>query len=59
MQCKTWPFWPSLLASKENWEDAGESGPDGCPGINKGVVVSFDSITAQLNETLEASQKYL
>lgn len=31
-QCRAWPFWPSLLRSREAWERAGRT----CPGIGKG-----------------------
>jgi uncharacterized protein len=33
-QCKTWPFWPSLLASEDAWQRASRS----CPGINTGPI---------------------
>jgi uncharacterized protein len=32
LQCRTWPFWDGLLASKGNWDAAGER----CHGINHG-----------------------
>lgn len=32
LQCRTWPFWDGLLASRENWDRAGQR----CPGINRG-----------------------
>ena len=32
LQCRTWPFWDGLLASKENWDAAGQR----CHGINHG-----------------------
>ena len=32
LQCSTFPFWDSVLCSKEAWEAAGSS----CPGINAG-----------------------
>ncbi len=31
-QCWTWPFWPSLLESKESWQRAAKT----CPGMRKG-----------------------
>ncbi len=34
LQCRTFPFWTSVLKSKETWEEAGKS----CPGINKGKL---------------------
>jgi len=39
-QCRTWPFWDSILNSKESWERASRE----CPGINKGKVHSFEEI---------------
>ena len=32
LQCRTWPFWDGVLASRENWEAAGKR----CHGINHG-----------------------
>jgi len=32
LQCVTFPFWQSIISSKENWEMAASS----CPGMNKG-----------------------
>lgn len=29
MQCRTWPFWPSNLTSREAWEDSART----CPGM--------------------------
>lgn len=31
-QCRTWPFWPSLMKRREAWEAARQV----CPGIGKG-----------------------
>lgn len=33
-QCRTWPFWKSLLVSRKRWELAGRM----CPGIGKGPL---------------------
>lgn len=33
-QCRTWPFWPSVVASRASWERAAS----GCPGINTGPL---------------------
>jgi Fe-S-cluster containining protein len=33
LQCRTWPFWDGLLASKQNWESAKAR----CPGIDAGA----------------------
>ena len=32
LQCSLFPFWPSLLSSREEWEKAAA----GCPGMNSG-----------------------
>lgn len=40
LQCRAFPFWSSVLKSKKNWEFTAE----GCPGIGKGTLVSFDLI---------------
>lgn len=32
-QCRTWPFWPSNLGSKADWEDAAEH----CAGMMNGL----------------------
>jgi uncharacterized protein len=32
LQCRTWPFWGSLLSGKQAWDNAGRK----CPGINRG-----------------------
>ena len=42
-QCRTWPFWPSNLASPAAWEDTAER----CPGCNRGRLVPLEGIRAQ------------
>ena len=44
-QCRTWPFWPSNLASPATWEDTGER----CPGCNRGRLVPLAEMLAQLD----------
>jgi len=39
-QCRTWPFWPSLLQSREMWERAKRT----CPGIDKGTLIPIESV---------------
>jgi Fe-S-cluster containining protein len=39
-QCRTWPFWPSLLREKSAWERAKRT----CPGIDKGTLVPIEEI---------------
>lgn len=40
MQCRTWPFWDSLLESPETWDAATWD----CPGMNKGRLYDFVQI---------------
>ena len=37
-QCRTYPFWPSLIQSREMWKEEGKF----CPGIGKGELVQID-----------------
>ena len=39
-QCRTWPFWPELLASEQAWNRASQR----CPGINKGTFFPVEQI---------------
>lgn len=39
-QCRTWPFWPSLLSSPSAWAHAKKT----CPGIDKGTLVPVDQV---------------
>ncbi|MBI2759991.1 MAG: YkgJ family cysteine cluster protein [Chloroflexi bacterium] len=39
-QCRTWPFWPSLVKSRRDWEAAKKS----CPGMDKGELVPVERI---------------
>lgn len=36
-QCRTYPFWPSLVESRDNWKLEAEF----CPGIGKGDLVQI------------------
>ncbi|MCH8509398.1 MAG: YkgJ family cysteine cluster protein [Phycisphaerales bacterium] len=40
LQCRTWPFWESNLASPRHWERAGR----GCPGIDTGPLTAPETI---------------
>ena len=42
-QCRTWPFWDSILRSRRDWERAARV----CPGIDKGNFVPSDKIRIQ------------
>ncbi len=46
-QCRLFPFWPSLLESRDAWEaEAGR-----CPGINHGKFWSPDEISQLLDQS--------
>lgn len=45
LQCRTWPFWNSLLESREEWDDAARD----CPGMNKGK--SYDFVQIEIRRT--------
>lgn len=34
LQCRTFPFWPSVLASEEAWEETAAE----CPGMGRGPL---------------------
>ena len=53
LQCVTFPFWNSILASKENWEAAAS----GCPGMNAGQLHSKK--TSEQNISLHAGSPCL
>ncbi|MDR0597548.1 MAG: YkgJ family cysteine cluster protein [Treponema sp.] len=42
LQCRAYPFWPSMLASREAWEAAS------CPGMGTGTLYSREEIEALL-----------
>jgi len=39
-QCRTWPFWPSLLESRAAWTRAKKT----CPGLDRGALVPVQQI---------------
>jgi Fe-S-cluster containining protein len=40
LQCRAYPFWPSMIASREAWEAAK------CPGMGTGTLYSREEIEA-------------
>lgn len=44
-QCRTWPFWPENLESREIWEETRRQTP--CPGMNTGTLVPIEAIRIQ------------
>jgi len=39
-QCRTWPFWRGIVASRERWDETAEE----CPGMNRGELVPAERI---------------
>ena len=39
-QCRTWPFWKSIVRSPKHWDSASR----GCPGINTGPLIPPEQI---------------
>ena len=47
-QCRTWPFWPTNLATPDAWAMAQER----CCGINRGPLHALDEIETKRNATI-------
>ncbi|MCC6950245.1 MAG: YkgJ family cysteine cluster protein [Phycisphaerales bacterium] len=45
-QCRTWPFWPSILASEDSWRRAKAV----CPGMGKGPPVPLQQVRVLRDE---------
>lgn len=45
-QCATYPFWPHILDSPQNWEEESKR----CPGIGQGKSVSVEEIHNRLSQ---------
>jgi uncharacterized protein len=45
-QCRTWPFWPSNVATPAAWEATAER----CPGCDRGRRAPLGKILAQLQD---------
>ncbi len=48
-QCRSFPFWHTILDCEKNWKDAAQD----CPGIGKGPVITRQHIEAFLDQRLE------
>ena len=46
-QCRTWPFWPENLKSRQHWEAVKRETP--CPGMGQGPLITVDSILKRLH----------
>jgi Fe-S-cluster containining protein len=42
VQCRTWPFWPENIATRDEWERV----EGACPGSGRGRVFSVEEIKA-------------
>lgn len=42
-QCRTWPYWTSIIKTAQSWDRARAI----CPGINKGELTTADEIKRQ------------
>lgn len=51
LQCRTYPFWPSIMENMDNWDEEANS----CPGINKGKKIKEKDIT----KNLELMEKFV
>jgi uncharacterized protein len=45
-QCRLWPWWPSNLRSRADWDEAARR----CPGIGRGPLMALEQIEAQRME---------
>lgn len=42
-QCRTWPFWPSVVKSRQSWERAKQV----CPGMDQGKFYPVEQVRIQ------------
>lgn len=45
-QCRTWPFWSSVLESRKTWRQTAQR----CPGCNQGKLYSIEEIEKRRTE---------
>ena len=45
LQCRTYPFWESILSSPESWDIAAT----GCPGMDSGMLHTKEAINEYIN----------
>jgi Fe-S-cluster containining protein len=50
VQCRTWPFWPEVVATKRSWERAAKD----CEGIHRGPRVPVREIEQAVQLCAEA-----
>jgi Fe-S-cluster containining protein len=49
-QCRTYPFWPSIIRAPQTWAKEAEQ----CPGIGEGAVIDADEVDRQRDLDIEA-----
>jgi Fe-S-cluster containining protein len=47
IQCRTWPFWKSNVATPESWKRTQQT----CPGCRSGELVSLETIEELIEQT--------
>jgi uncharacterized protein len=47
VQCRTWPFWPENVETKEDWDHVREI----CPGSGQGRLYTVDEIISSIAKT--------
>lgn len=53
-QCRTWPFWPDNLKTRQSWASARDHTP--CPGMDRGRLIPIDQIRIQRKAMEEADR---
>ncbi|GHT87256.1 zinc/iron-chelating domain-containing protein [Spirochaetia bacterium] len=48
LQCRTYPFWPTIFSYSRSWADSGAA--MGCPGMGKGKLYTAEEIELILDQ---------
>lgn len=48
-QCRTWPFWPENISSRQQWGAVKRDTP--CPGIDQGTLIPIEQIRILRDES--------
>jgi len=54
LQCRAFPFWPELISSKRNWQQAAKF----CPGIERGELINI-TFARETAAEMRAAHPYL
>jgi hypothetical protein len=49
-QCRSWPFWPRIVAARRNWEEEAAS----CPGMGSGELFDRERIEELVRDPARA-----